>query len=50
MYNQGYVDAEFITQYLEWLRKSIYNDHQKPLHFILDNARHGMHDINTVTM
>ena len=40
MYNQGYVDAEFIAQYLEWLRKNIYNDHQKPLYFILDNARY----------
>lgn len=40
MYNEGYIDAEFIVEYLEWLRSDIYTDKKRPLHLVLDNARY----------
>jgi len=40
MYNEGYVNAEFMVEYLTWLRTEIYDDRSRPLHFILDNARY----------
>lgn len=40
MYNEGYVDANFIVEYLNWLRKDIYQDQNWPLHIVLDNARY----------
>jgi len=40
MYNEGYINAEFIVDYLNWLRKEIYTDLNRPLHLVLDNARY----------
>lgn len=40
MYNEGYVDAEFIVEYLNWLRKECFTDEEIPLHLVLDNARY----------
>jgi len=40
MYNEGYINAEFMVEYLNWLRTEIYKDLNRPLHFILDNARY----------
>ena len=40
MYNEGYVDAEFMVEYFEWLRKEWYPDQNRPLHIVLDNARY----------
>ena len=40
MYNEGYVDAEFMVEYLGWLRSECYTDKERPLHLILDNARY----------
>ena len=40
MYNEGYVNADFIVEYLAWLREEIYQDMSRPLHFVLDNARY----------
>jgi len=40
MYNEGYVDADFMVEYLEWLRCECYTDKERPLHLVLDNARY----------
>jgi hypothetical protein len=40
MYNEGYIDAEFMVEYLEWLRQNIYQNQSRPLHIVLDNARY----------
>jgi len=40
MYNEGYVDVNFIAEYLVWLRQECYLDRQTPLHLVLDNARY----------
>lgn len=40
MYNEGYIDAEFVVEYLYWLRDQVYTDQNRPLHLILDNARY----------
>lgn len=40
MYNEGYINAEFIVEYLNWMREEIYRDLSRPLHFVLDNARY----------
>lgn len=40
MYNEGYIDAEFMVEYFEWLREQVYKNRQRPLHIILDNARY----------
>jgi len=40
MYNEGYVDADFMVEYLEWLRREHYTDIERPLHLVLDNARY----------
>ena len=40
MYNEGYINAEFMVEYFNWLRENIYKNEQKPLHIILDNARY----------
>lgn len=40
MYNEGYINAEFMVEYLEWLREDWYQDKARPLHLILDNARY----------
>jgi len=50
MYNEDYINAEFIVEYLNWLRTKIYQNLNRPLYFILDNARHGMLAINIVIM
>jgi len=40
MYNEGYIDADFMVEYLEWLRSECYTDKDRPLHLVLDNARY----------
>lgn len=40
MYNQGYINADFMVEYLEWLRSKCYPDKGRPLHLVLDNARY----------
>jgi transposase len=40
MYNDHYIDAEFMVEYFEWLRDECYPDQNRPLHFVLDNARY----------
>lgn len=40
MYNKGSVDADFMMEYLHWLREECYTDQQRPLHVVLDNARY----------
>lgn len=40
MYNDGYINAEFMVQYFEWLRKEIYTDHSQAIHMVMDNARY----------
>ena len=39
-YGQNNVDAEFVVNYLTWLRSEHYLDRDKPLHLVLDNARY----------
>jgi len=38
MYNEGYVDADFMVEYPEWLRSECYTNKERPLHLVLDNA------------
>ena len=40
MYNEGYIDAEFVVEYLNWLRQEVYQNPKRPLHIVLDNARY----------
>lgn len=40
MYNEGYIDADFMVEYLEWLRDECYPNKERPLHLVLDNARY----------
>ena len=40
MYNEGYVDANFMYEYLVWLRKQCYTQQDRPLHLVMDNARY----------
>ena len=40
MYNEGYVDAEFVVDYLNWLRQQVYRNPERSLHVVLDNARY----------
>jgi transposase len=40
MYNEGYINADFVVEYLEWLRTTFYQDQSRPLHLVLDNARY----------
>lgn len=40
MYNEGYVDADFMFDYLTWLRKVPYPNRDCPLHLVMDNARY----------
>lgn len=40
MYNEGYIDAEFIVEYCNWLRDEFFTDQKIPLHLVLDNARY----------
>lgn len=40
MYNEGYVDADFMFDYLSWLRQTRYPDEQRALHLVMDNARY----------
>jgi hypothetical protein len=40
MYNEGYIDADFIVEYFNWLRENIYLNHDRPLHIVMDNARY----------
>ena len=40
MYNEGYIDAEFMIEYFQWLRKEVYPNQKRPIYFILDNARY----------
>jgi transposase len=40
MYNEGYIDADFIVEYLNWLRENIYRNEERPLHIVMDNARY----------
>jgi len=40
MHNDHYINAEFMVEYLQWLRKECYPDQRRPLHIVLDNARY----------
>lgn len=40
MYNEGYINAEFIVDYFDWLRSEIYPNRRRPLHMVMDNARY----------
>lgn len=40
MYNEGYINAEFMVAYFQWLRKEGFPDRNRPLHIVLDNARY----------
>ncbi len=40
MYNEGYIDADFMVEYFEWLRQQAYPNQERPLHIVLDNARY----------
>ena len=40
MYNEGYIDAEFMVEYLNWLRREVYQNQKRPLYILLDNARY----------
>ena len=40
MYNEGYIDTDFMAEYLEWLRSDCYPEKDRPLHLVLDNARY----------
>lgn len=40
MYNEGYIDAGFMVEYLKWLRAECYQYKERPLHLVLDNARY----------
>ena len=40
MYNEGYVDAEFMYEYLVWLRKQCYTNQDRALHLVMDDARY----------
>ena len=39
-YGEGTVDAEYVVDFLKWLRENHYPDLNRPLHFVLDNARY----------
>lgn len=39
-YGEGNIDAEYIVNYLNWLRENQYMDHDRPLHLMMDNARY----------
>lgn len=40
MYGQDNIDADYVTEYLEWLRDDHYCDRSRPLHVVMDNARY----------
>lgn len=40
MYNEGYINADLIVEYLNWLREEVYQDKTRSLHIVLDNARY----------
>ncbi len=40
MYNDEYINAEFMVELLKWLRKEVYQNRKRPLHIVLDNARY----------
>jgi len=40
MYNDHYINADFMVEYLEWLREECYQDQSRPLHIVMDNARY----------
>lgn len=49
MYNEGYIDAELMAEYLPWFRKQMNVDQDRPLHIVMDNARYGAATVNTAT-
>ncbi len=48
-YNDSYINACFITGFFQWLREQDYPDLKRKLVLILDNARHGMLSIKSVS-
>lgn len=40
MYNEGYINADFMIEYFDWLRQKHFTDKKKPLHLVIDNARY----------
>lgn len=40
MYNEGYINADFMVEYFKHLRQNIYKNEAKALHVVLDNARY----------
>ena len=50
MYNDDYINADFMIGYLGWLRAACYQDQMRPLHIVLDNARHGAATTSTAIM
>ena len=40
MYNEDYINADFMLEYFEWLREYAYTDQSRSLHIVLDNARY----------
>ncbi len=39
-YGEGNIDAEYIVNYLNWLRRNHYLDRTRKLHLMMDNARY----------
>ena len=39
-YGQGNIDAEYLVNYLNWLRQKHYPDQKRKLHLMMDNARY----------
>lgn len=39
-YSEENVNADYVIGFLKWLRKEHYPDQERPLHFVLDNARY----------
>jgi transposase len=49
LYNDHYVSAETVVEYLEWLRQDHYKDIKRPLYLVLDNARYQKCDLVALT-
>lgn len=49
LYNDHYVSAETVVEYLEWLRQDHYKDINRSLYLVLDNARYQKCDLVALT-
>ncbi|MBX2928616.1 MAG: transposase [Saprospiraceae bacterium] len=49
LYNDHYVSAETVVEYLEWLRQDHYKYLKRPLYLVLDNARYQKCDLVALT-